>query len=159
MNVYDQMHYLELANQVEGRDLSWKEKVAVIGQEFLKETQIECPVTHAFVDGNYIRTMRIPKGTLFIGRPHKRGHLCRLDAGSLVQFTDEGQIERHPGDSLRTVPGYQVVLYALTDVIGSTVHPDSGERDIEKLEDAIFDSKESFMELGMQVRKALENHA
>ena len=156
MNIYEQTKVIDRAAGLSHRELTWKEKVALIGSEFLERTQIECPVEHIFQDGMYIRRMTIPKGTLFIGRPHKKGHRCQLDGGSLIQFTEAGQIERFPGDSLQTVPGYQVILYAITDVVGSTVHPDSGERDIEKLEAEIFESKESFAELGMSVRKALE---
>jgi len=55
---------------------------------------------------------------------------------------------------VQSTPGYQVILYALTDVIGSTIHPDSGERDIEKLEDVIFESKQSFVDFGMTVRQS-----
>lgn len=156
MNIYQQSKVIHISEGLEKRDLSWKEKLALLGSDFLGRTQIECPVTHKFEGGNYIRTMTIPQGTLFIGRPHRKGHVCRLDGGSLIQFTEDGQIERFPGDSIRSVPGYQVVLYALTDVVGSTIHPDTGERDLEALEAEIFESRESFVELGIQVRKALE---
>ena len=156
MNIYDQGRILTIAAGLTHRELNWKEKVALLGSEFLQHAQIECPVEHIFRDGKYIRRMTIPQGTLFIGRPHKLGHRCQLDAGSLVQFTEHGRIERFPGDSVQSTPGYQVILYALTDVVGSTIHPDSGERDIDKLEDMIFESKQSFTELGLAVRKALE---
>jgi hypothetical protein len=156
VNIYEQGQIIDLAAELTHRQLSWKEKIALVGSEFLQRAQIDCPVEHIFRDGNYIRRMSIPQGTLFIGRPHKIGHRCQLDKGSLIQFTEHGRIERNPGDSVQSTPGYQVILYAVTDVVGSTVHPDSGERDIDKLEDAIFESKQDFAELGMTVRKALE---
>jgi len=156
MNIYEQGRIISIAAGLTHRELDWKEKVALLGSEFLQHAQIDCPVEHIFREGKYIRRMKIPQGTLFIGRPHKIGHRCQLDVGSLIQFTEHGKIERFPGDSVQSTPGYQVILYALTDVIGSTIHPDSGERDIDKLEDMIFESQQSFVDLGMTVRKALE---
>ena len=156
MNIYEQREVIDLAAGITKRELSWKEKVALVGSEFLTRSQVDCPVEHIFHGGNYVRRMTIPKGTLFIGRPHKIGHRCQLDKGSVIQFTEYGKIERNPGDSVQSTPGYQVILYALTDVIGSTVHADSGERAIDKLEETIFESKQSFTELGLAVRHALE---
>jgi hypothetical protein len=159
MNVYEQSNLLELSARIEGREISWREKLALLSSEVAEHAQIECPVEHVFADGKYVRRIHIPKGTLFIGRPHRRGHLCRLEAGSLIQFVEGAKIERHPGDSLQTVPGYQVVLYSLSDVIGATVHTDNGERDIEKLEAEIFEPKTWFTELGVSVKRALEKAA
>jgi hypothetical protein len=158
VNIYEQSRYVDIAAGIAGIDLDWREKLALIGSEFLKQPQIECPVSHEFSGGEYVRIMRIPRGTLFIGRQHKKGHRCVLRAGSCVQFLPDGKIERNPGDSVQSWPGYQVVLYAITDVIGATHHPDSGERDIDKLEAEIFEPKEAFTELGMKVQQMLKDH-
>lgn len=104
---------------------------------------------HVFKDGHYYRTMKIPAGALFIGRPHRRGHTVELLEGQVVLIHPTAREIRTAPDSMQTVPGFQTVFQALTDVVGRTIHPDTGERDIDKLEDEIFESLDSIKVLGV----------
>ena len=132
-------------------ELAWKEKLAYLTVRFLELPQEECPVEHLFKDGHYYRTMRIPAGALFIGRPHRYGHKVELLEGRVVLIHPNSRELRAAPDSMQTIPGYQTVFQALTNVVGRTVHPDSGERDIDKLEDGIFESLDSIKALGLAV--------
>jgi hypothetical protein len=68
--------------------LNWQDKLAYLVYQFSQiPDQIDCPVAHSFVGESYIREMRIPAGTLFIGRPHTHGHLVQLVEGSVVVHT------------------------------------------------------------------------
>lgn len=129
--------------------------LAVLTVKFLELPQQECPVEHLFEDGHYYRTMKIPAGALFIGRPHRQGHKVELLEGQVVLVHPEKRELRQAPDFMHTIPGYQTVFQALTNVVGRTVHPDSGERDIDKLEDGIFESLESIKALGQEVMKRL----
>lgn len=58
----------------------------------------------------------------------------------------------HAPSQIVTEPGYQMVVYAVTDAVAQTVHPNpSDERDIAKLEADIFESPESLKELGARL--------
>ena len=135
--------------------LNWKEMLAYLTVKFLELPQQECPVEHLFKDGHYYRTMKIPAGALFIGRPHLHGHKVELLEGQVFLIHSQKRELRVAPDHMQTIPGYQMVFQAITDVVGRTVHPDTGERDIEKLEDGIFESLESIKALGHEVMKRL----
>ena len=135
--------------------LSFPEKLAYLTHRFLTLEQTECPVTHTFKDGLYIREMTIPKDTLFIGRVHRHGHYCELVSGSVIHITEHERHELKAPFSMKTTPGYQMALYALEDVVGRTYHTDNGERDLEKLEDGIFESVESLRQLGASIERRI----
>lgn len=135
--------------------LSWKEKVGYLTYQFSKLPQVEAPVSHSRGNGLYIRTMRIPANTLFIGRAHRYGHECTLLEGSVIWVTEQGRKQVDAVLTVHSTPGTHMVLYALTDVVGQTVHPDKGG-DIQAMEDDIFESVESLLTLGESVQKQLE---
>lgn len=131
-------------------DLTWKEKVAYLTHQFMTMEQTGCPLTHRFEKGLYIREIRIPAETLIVGRVHKHGHVCQLLEGDVILIHSEGNREGfHAPSQIMTEPGYQMVVYAVTDSVAQTVHPNpTDERDIAKLEADIFESPESLKALG-----------
>lgn len=137
--------------------LTHREKVAFLTAKFLELPQTECPVMHLFENGVYIREMFIPQGTLFLGRAHIHGHRCELVSGSLVQILpDNSRRELEAPFAVTTAPGFHMVIYALTDVVGRTIHPnESEERDTDKLEAQIFEPLETLKALGDQVAQRL----
>lgn len=147
---------IPLLDQLPG--LTWKEKLAYLGHQFskLETAMTDCPVTHHFEPGYYIREMRIPADTLFIGRAHRLGHLCRLIEGSVVHISEQ---ERRTADApfeMCTTPGYHMVLYTLTDIVGHTIHPNPDEsRDTDALEATIFETSEELKSLGESLHRRL----
>jgi hypothetical protein len=130
--------------------LNWNEKLAYLTHQFLTMEQTGCPLKHRFEKGLYIRDIEIPAETVLIGRVHRHGHVCQLLKGDIVLIHRGGTREgfRAPSQII-TEPGYQMVVYAVTDVVAQTVHPNpTEERDIAKLEADIFESAESVKELG-----------
>jgi len=136
-------------------EMPWKDKVAYLTYRFLQLPQTECPVEHLFQGGWYYRTMRIPAGTLFIGRAHRLGHEVQLLAGAGELIMPDGKQRIEAPFAITTKPGHHVVFHALTHVLGRTVHPDIDERDIQRLEDLIFESVESLSALGQTVHQRL----
>jgi hypothetical protein len=136
-------------------DLTWTEKVAYLTHQFLTMEQTGCPLTHRFEQGLYIREIRIPAGTVLIGRVHRHGHVCQLLEGSLVLTHAEGHREGFNAPSeILTLPGYQMVVYAVTDVFAQTVHPNpTEERDIDKLDADIFESAQSVKDMGAKLHQ------
>jgi hypothetical protein len=137
--------------------IAFAEKLAYLIYRFHDLEQTECPLEHEFVDGKYIRRIRIPKGTLFIGRPHKLSHLIQLDRGAVIHVTERCRRLINAPFSMTSTPGYQVAALALTDIEARTVHPDFGERDIEVLEPMLFEPLDSVLALGKRVANRIQS--
>ncbi len=140
-------------------EIPWKYKLAYLVYQFSKMEQAETPVKHSFIGNDYIREMTIPAGTLFIGRTHINGHVVRLVSGSVINITENGRAEIEAPYEFRSSPGYQAVFYALTDVVGVTVHENpQGSRDVQYLEDRDFDSVQPLLTRGKMVAEKLEGN-
>lgn len=148
---------LELADCSRMKGLTWAQKLAYLAYKLHDPKASEvCPVTHFFEHGNYIRTMFIPKGQLFIGRVHRYGHIVKLISGKAFLIEEAGKQLKEAPTEMLTKPGYQTVAYTLSDVVAQTVHPNPDElRDVQGLEDDIFESAESVMLRGKQVAEQL----
>jgi hypothetical protein len=134
-------------------DLTWTEKLAHQVYLHSQFEQYECPVTHLFQDGWYIREMMIPKGTIFIGRPHLHGHKVELLKGTVLHFEEQGKATRKAPYTVTTHPGYQAVFFTASEVVGRTYHPDHGERDTDLLEQQIFVPVEAVIALGSRIHQ------
>ena len=60
-----------------------QQKIDVLQDELLKMPQADIVTTHAFKDGQYIRTMIVPPNTVIVGAAHKSPYKVRLEK---VQF-------------------------------------------------------------------------
>jgi hypothetical protein len=136
---------------------SWKEKVAYLAWKLREKGGTgEMPVRHLFEEGRYIREMIIPAEFLFIGRVHKVGHLVQLLKGEVQLIFPDRSERRVAPDEMHTVPGFQTVFFTLTPVIGRTVHPnDDGLRNIDVLEDEIFERPEGVLALGERLSQEM----
>jgi hypothetical protein len=137
--------------------LTWDEKVAYLAHQFTKLDQTECPLTHSFEKGLYIREIRIPAGSLIVGAVHRHGHVCQLLEGDLILIHRGGVREGfHAPSQLLTEPGYQMVVYAVTDALARTIHPNPTEdRDVARLEAEFFESPQGLIERGANVAQGL----
>lgn len=138
-------------------DLSWEEKLAYLTHHFLQRTQVSCPVKHIFRPGVYIRQMRIPAETLFVGRPHTYGHRVDLVEGKVLLITESLRLVKTAPDSMLTIAGQQVVFFSMSDVVGRTFHANPDEiRDTDKLEAIHFGAIEDILALGEKVTIKLD---
>lgn len=129
--------------------LSWEQKIEYLAHQFMQLPQQETPVEHSFEAGWYIRTMKIPADTFFLGRRHTLGHEVILAAGEVVQITPSGNHHLVAPSTIHSTPGFHAVFYAITDVIGITRHPNPTEsRDTLALENAYFEPAELMAERG-----------
>jgi hypothetical protein len=137
--------------------LSWKEKIAYLGVVLSDMPgQTECPVEHNFGYRSYLRTIRIPAHTIFLGREHLKGHEVTLLEGSVILITEHDKQQFDAVTTVLTRPGFHTVVYTLTPVIAQTVHPNPHDiRDTEELEREIFGPVEELRALGLRVRDQL----
>ena len=98
--------------------LIMREKITRIGEVLLKEVgACDLPVTHEFADGLYIRKMLIPKGTLIVGKVHKRECVNVVERGDIAVLTESGAMRVRAGFTSVTPPGIQKLGFANEETV------------------------------------------
>ena len=93
------------------------------------------PIKHFFMDGVYVREMKMYKGTAVIGAIHKHLHMCFLLKGHLTVANEDEVIEYIAPCYIESTPGVKRVLYAHEDSIWYNTHKNPTDtKDVELLE-------------------------
>ena len=96
-----------------------------------------CPLTHQFGDGLYVRTIFMPKGMLIVSKIHKYTHPAFIMSGK-VSVLDEKGLKLIQGPcSFMTPAGTKRLLYTHEDTTWVTVHA-TKETDLAKIEDEVI---------------------
>ena len=118
--------------------LDFEEMLKNIDGHFEGDTPT-CPLEHSFSDGIYVRQISIPAGTLLTGKIHKHDHPNFLLEGEVVVVTDEGQEHLKAPKSMISKAGTKRVLYAITNLVWTTIHHNpTNTRDLEELEKIVI---------------------
>ena len=103
------------------------------GKEILHSENF--PLKHTFVDGVYVREMKMFKGTAVIGAIHKHLHMCFLLKGHLTVANKQGVDEYIAPCFIIAGPGEKRVLYSHENSVWYNTHANpSNTQDIKKLE-------------------------
>lgn len=114
-------------------------KVAELGGELAKFEQVQCPLTHHFAPGVYLREIFMPADTVVIGKIHKTKHFNVLIKGACLIVHEDGRREELRAPlTFVSEAGVQKVLYILEDMIWQTIHP-TNETDMEKLAEELVE--------------------
>lgn len=116
-------------NQQQLRDL-----IAHIERELSKGVPMDIPLVHHFSKSVYAREMRVPAGTLLVGKIHKHQNLNILSAGEVSVLSVDGMVRVRAPHTFVASPGAKRVIYAHADTVWTTIHG-TDEKDIEKIED------------------------
>jgi hypothetical protein len=110
---------------------------AAVGREL---EPVECPLQHVFAPGAYARTMRIPAGTVIVGKIHKHAHLNILSQGTVCVMTEtEGDRQLTGPLTMVSPPGTKRAVYAVTDAVWTTVHClPTDMTDLEEIENEVI---------------------
>lgn len=113
--------------------------------EMLGQEQVDCPVTHRFGPGIYIREVFMPKGAYIIGHRHTTPHINIMLTGIIGLLNDDGTetVLRAP-QTFVAQPGRKVA-YIYEDVVWQNVHA-TDETDVETLETMFLDKSPAFLE-------------
>lgn len=100
----------------------------------MRMPQMELETLHFWADGMYCRWLARPKGTLILGKIHKREHFYMVVQGA-VRITDGASeaVELRAPAIVVSHPGTQRAVFALEDSICLTVHR-TNKKNLEKLE-------------------------
>lgn len=85
--------------------------------------QFEQPLYEYFCDGLYGRERHNPAGSLIITETHKSSNISILANGRIGIITENGIEVKESPAMFVTNPGTKRVIYAQTDVVFCTVHP------------------------------------
>lgn len=125
--------------------------IQALKEEMWKYPQLALETKHYFADGMYLRWLFRPKGTLIVGKVHKKEHFYLVIQGCV-------QIEKevYPAPSLLiSQPGTQRAVLALEDSVCITIHR-TAEKDIEKIENELVQADPGSPYLPGNALKALE---
>lgn len=116
------------------------DRLLQLDAKLIRGEQIECPIEHQFTDNLYMREVFIPAGTLFTTYVHKTQNPYYTLGDLLVWDKDNKWTEITGAYRGITQKGTKRVVYAITDVIWTTYHPNFDNcRFIEKLEKRLFE--------------------
>ena len=111
-------------------------------QELIQKTmnmpQVDCPVSHTFVNGNYIRELRVKAGTFLIGHYQKTQHINMFVKGKVAMYNPDGTFK------ILTAPMYFIgepgrkVGFVIEDMVWINVYA-TKETDVDKIEDEFLD--------------------
>ena len=80
----------------------------------------------------------------------------QLLEGAVIVAAPEGKFEFRAPATLHTKPGFHAVVYALTDVVARTVHPNPDDcRDIDALEAKWFGNPSEVIARGAELEQQL----
>ena len=100
--------------------------------------QEQCPLTHRFAEGCYVREIFIPKGMALTGKIHKHSHPNFLLRGEVLVYTEQGGVEHLKAPlAMISEPGTKRVVVALADTVWITVHVTS-ETDLARIEEEVI---------------------
>ena len=107
--------------------------------------QADCPITHRFAPGIYIREVRMPADSYIVGHHHKTAHFNNMLSGRLTILNDDGtKTELVAPQSFIAPPGRKIA-YIHEDVIWQNVFA-TDERDVDTLDEMFLDKSESWQE-------------
>jgi hypothetical protein len=125
---------------------------------FLEQPQADCPVTHRFGPGIYIREVLLPRGAYVVGHAHKTVHLNIMLTGRLGLFDDDGNETILSAPQTFVAGMGRKVAYIYEDVIWQNVHATT-ETDVETLEDTYLDKSAIWLDHARRASLVTENYS
>lgn len=107
--------------------------------------QVELPVEHAFLPGQYVRTLRMPAGSMVVGKRHRHRHLLVV-SGHVTVRTEDGMVELIGTHVVDSMPGMKRAIYAHADSVLITTHL-TEETDLERIEAYVIMPDDAMLEI------------
>lgn len=100
----------------------------------------EFPLVHHFAPGTYAREIRLPAGSLVVGKIHKHAHVNVLSQGRVAVYTESrGPEEFSAPRTWVSDPGTKRVVYTHEDAVWTTIHHNPhDERDTDAIENFVI---------------------
>lgn len=124
--------------------------------KLLELPQVDCPVLHHFGPGVYIREVRMPAGSLILGHRHRNAHTNILVQGRLKFLNEGGEVVELVAPVVLTSNPGRKLAYIMEDTVWQNVYA-TEEKDVEKLEAALLDKSDAWLEHKDRVFKLEES--
>ena len=118
----------------------------------------ECTLKHYFSPKDekygcctYAREIKLPKGSLVIGKIHRHQHLNFITQGKVIVYTEFGLKHLTAPCTFVSEVGLKRAVYAVEDTIWTTVHLTEfdSEEELSKIEDEVI--APSYEEIGLDI--------
>lgn len=117
---------------------------------------VDCPVTHHFTEGLYVREIFLPAGTLATSKIHKTQHQFIVMKGKCIVWIDGvEQIIEAPFIGV-TEPNTRRVVYIIEDSIWATTHINEKNETVEQIEERIIEKHDNPY-LSIEIKNRLSN--
>ena len=140
---------LAINNQIRESVINLEKKMAEEFGESVKDADAIAPINHHHCEGNYAREIFIKADTCVVGKIHRHEHINVLSQGKCVVVTEDGRETLEAPKTWISKPGIKRAVYAITDVVWTTVHP-TKETELDKIEDEViapsYDELNTFLE-------------
>lgn len=117
--------------------------VLSVVDKMLEMEQVDCPVTHHFGPGIYMRELNIKAGVFSVAHYQKKAHLNFLVSGKVLMLSDDGTVKELTGPYIYTAPPSRKVGLIMEDMKWLNIYP-TDETDIETLENTYLDKADNW---------------
>jgi hypothetical protein len=121
------------------------QKVEVLLSQMEKMPQIDCQTKHYFGPSLYIREVTMPAGTVVIGKPHRKEHMCVMLQGRMIILDAEGNQKELVAPMTFVGGAGRKVAYILETTVFQNILA-TDETDIEVLENMLVDNTQPMLE-------------
>ena len=126
-------------------DIPVAQKVENLLAQVEQMPQVDCQTKHYFGPSIYIREVTMPAGSVVIGKPHRKEHMCVMLQGRMIVMDAEGnQKELVAPMTFVGGPGRKVAYILETTVFQNILATD--ETDIDVLENMLVDNTQPLLE-------------
>jgi hypothetical protein len=114
-------------------------------QGYFKELpQVDCPLTHEFKGGFYMRTIHVPSGTVVISKIFKQDFPFYISKGAVSVWVEDGGVKHLQAPFWgHTVAGSRRIIVHHTDVDWTTIHWVGDLRDLDQIEKQVIYSPDN----------------
>jgi len=110
----------EVREAMTSLETEWKKGEHVVGDEWVNV--VDGGLEHQFINGLYVRMVRLPAGMTFTTKIHKVEHPFFLMSGKCRVMTEEGVVEMVGPMMGVTPPGTKRLMHIEEEVVWYTVH-------------------------------------
>ena len=107
--------------------------------------QTDCQTKHYFGPGIYIREVTMPAGTVVVGKPHRKEHMCVMLQGRMIVVQGDGTKQELVAPLTFVGSAGRKVAYILETTVFQNILA-TDETDIEVLENMLVDNTQPALE-------------
>lgn len=126
--------------EIASSEVAQRSKIRALQDAMKEMPQIEEELFHHFCHGVYARQMNVPKGTVLVGKTHRRDCINFIMAGEVEVVSPEGRQRIKAPEIFVSPARTKRAMVAIEDLVWVTVHA-SEERDLDKLEDELIEAE------------------